>query len=175
MPFPGRGLSPLSLRLPWSGADGDPPTQGPSVSWAVVESPETSLMCSKSSTNVRISFLISSSCYQEFIFIFMSAPGVSYYLVFYRCLVNKQRSPGLQGDPGPLCRLWQEVRGGRSLGLPSSCASARFSPNLIPPPFGSGRSVKRCDPSHRNSGLPHGPQISAFFRQVTRHPDHNQV
>ena len=69
-------------------------------------------MCSKSSTNVSISFLISSSCYQEFIFIFMSAPGVSYYPVFYRCLVNKQQSPGLQGDPGPLCRLWQEVGGG---------------------------------------------------------------
>lgn len=69
-------------------------------------------MCSKSSINVSISLLISSSFYQDFIFIFMSAPGVSYHQVFCRCLVNKQWSPGLQGDPGPLYRLWQEVGGG---------------------------------------------------------------
>ena len=145
------------------------------MSWAVVESLETSLMCSKSSVNVSISFLISSSCYQDFIFIFMSAPGVSYHPVFCRCLVNKQQSPGLQGDPGPLYRLWQEVQWAVSGAAQLLCPSPCFSPNLILPPVGSGRSVKWCDPSHRNSGLPHGPQSSSFFRQVTRHPDHNQA
>ena len=172
LPFPSRELTSLSFRLPWSGANGDPPTQGPSVSWAVVESPEISLMCSKSPINVSISLLISSSFYQDFIFIFMAAPGVSYHPVFCRCLVNKQWSPGLQGDPGPLYRLWQEVAGGGAFSGAAQllCPSPCFSSNPIPLPVGSGRSVKRCDPSHRNSGFPHGPQSSPFLGQVTKHP-----
>lgn len=57
------------------------------------------------------------------------------------------------------------------MGLPSSSAPRPcFSSNLIPPPLGSGRSVRQCDPSHRNSGLPHRPQSSPFLGQVTKHP-----
>ena len=81
-------------------------------------------MCSKSSVNGSVSFSIASSFYQDFIFIFMSASGVSHHQVLRRCLVNKQGSPGSKKTP-PLFI----GRGGKgaSLGLPSSCAPAPVS------------------------------------------------
>lgn len=138
------------------------------MSWAVVESLEISLICSKSSKNVSISLLISTSFYQDFIFTFVSAPGVSYHQVFCRCLVSKQRFLGSKETLALFIgcgRKWG-VSGAAQLLCPSPC----FSSNLIPPPVGSGRSVRQCDPSHRNSGLPCRPQSSPFLGQVTKHP-----
>lgn len=81
------------------------PPSGAGVSQAGVERPEPCLMCSKSSINVNVSFSVASSFYRDFIFILMSASGVSRHQVLLRCLVNKQWSPGLQEDPAPLYRL----------------------------------------------------------------------
>ena len=98
----------------------------------------------------------------------MSAPGVSYRQVFCRCLVSKQWS---QGSKETLALF---IGCGRKWGVSGAaqhlCPSPCFSSNLIPPPVGSGRSVRRCDPNHRNSDLPWGPQSSPFLGQVTKHP-----